>query len=973
MDRANLIPETARAATAEIATLHARLREAVADPDRVQTRPIDLVAYASDASFYHLLPRAVVHPLDVQEVQRVVRVGRDLQVPVTFRAAGTSLSGQAVTDGILVVLARAWEGIEALDGGARVRVQPGVIGAQVNRFLEPLGRRIGPDPASIDSCMMGGILANNASGMCCGVAENAYHTITAARILLADGTVIDTAAPGAADTLEREAPQVTAGLRQLRADVLADPALVERIRHKYRQKNTTGYALNALIDHEEPIDILPRVLVGSEGTLAFIAEAILETLPTYPVKTTSFMLFDSPSQAAAATHVLAASGARAVEFFDRASLAAVDDVARELLGDDVPLHAGSSALLVEYQVATAEQLEALRPAIAEAVDSLDLARPAEFTQDAARQALIWKARKGLYPAVGAVRAAETAVIIEDVAVAVERLPGCVEGLQELFDRHGYGGSIIFGHAKDGNLHFVITQRFDDDAARDRYAAFMDDLVELIVGRFDGALKAEHGTGRNIAPFVETEWGPAAHAVMRRLKAILDPDGVLNPGVVLDDDPRGHLRNLKHLPSAAAEVDACVECGFCEKVCPSVDLTLSPRRRIAVLRHVERLRQARPQANGDGPAIDRTIGSLLADYRYDGLDTCAADGLCSTACPVGIDTGRMVKRLRDENHGAIPHRLARWIVDHAGTTESLIRCALRTAHGLERVLGAGTVRGSVALARKLTGWKLPAWVDAQPRPPRTLDFMTAAPPATLDAIVFPTCVSRIMGRPRGRERSQTEVLLELCDRAGVGAWAPAALGGACCGLAMASKGHAQASRRLLVDLVASLHRLSDGGRIPVVIDASSCTHAALEGGVKLAGADRERWEALDLIDVTAFARETLLPRLDLEPLAGVTFVHPNCALRLMGGEAALVACVEAASEQAVVPESLACCATAGDRGLIFPELSASALRREKTDLAAAQARRAVSSNLSCETGLGAQTGARFASFLYLLEEASRPGG
>jgi D-lactate dehydrogenase len=502
---------------------------------------------------------------------------------------------------------------------------------------------------------------------------------------------------------------------------------------------------------------------------------------------------------------------------------------------------------------------------------------------------------------------------------------------------------------------------------------MDDLVELIVGRLDGALKAEHGTGRNIAPFVETEWGPEAYAVMRRLKEILDPEGVLNPGVVLNDDPQCHLQHLKHLPSAAPEVDACVECGFCERVCPSVDLTLSPRRRIAVLRHLERLRQVRPDANGDGPAIDRTIGSLLNDYRYAGLDTCAADGLCSTACPVGIDTGRLVKRLRDEHHGAGAHRIARWVADHAGTTEALLRFALNTAHGLERVLGAGAVRGSVSLARKLTGMPLPAWVDSQPRPPRNLDFMTAAPPPTVDAIVFPTCVSRIMGRPRGRERSQTEVLLELCRRAGVAAWAPAALGGCCCGLAMASKGHADASRRLLTDLVARLHDLSGGGRIPVVIDASSCTHAALEGGAKLAGTDRERWEALDLVDVTSFARDTLLARLELSPLDGKTFVHPNCALRLMGGDPALLACVEAASGQTVVPDNLACCATAGDRGLIFPELSASALRHEKDDLAAADPHRAVSSNLSCETGLGAQTGMPFESFLYLLEEASRGGG
>ena len=238
MDASNVIPVTATEADPGVARLHDALRKAVADAERVQTRPIDLVAWASDASFYHLLPRAVVHPIDVDEVRRVVGVGHEFGVPVTFRAAGTSLSGQAVTDGILVVLSRAWEEIDALDDGAYVRVQPAVIGAQVNRFLVPFGRRIGPDPASIDSCMMGGILANNASGMCCGVDENAYHTIASAKVLLADGTLIDTGVPDAAATLEREAPQVAEGLRRVRAEVLADEKLTERIRTKYPARRT---------------------------------------------------------------------------------------------------------------------------------------------------------------------------------------------------------------------------------------------------------------------------------------------------------------------------------------------------------------------------------------------------------------------------------------------------------------------------------------------------------------------------------------------------------------------------------------------------------------------------------------------------------------------------------------------------------------------------------------------------------------
>lgn len=941
-------------ASASADDLSAQLRDAVADPRRVQTRTIDRVAFAGDASVYQRIPRAVVHAVDVDEVRRIVAIGHAYGVPVTFRAAGTSLSGQAITDGVLVVLARGWKRIEAIDGGDRVRVEPGVIGADVNRYLTPFGRRIGPDPASIDSCMMGGILANNASGMCCGVVENAYHTIEAAKILLADGTFVDTAAPDAAARLARDAPHVVSGLRALRADLLADPELVATIRAKYRQKNTTGYSLNALIDFEEPIDILPRLLVGSEGTLGFLAEATLRTLPVEPVRSTSFMLFASTAKAADAARVLAASGARAVEIFDRASLRAVDDLARELLGADVDFTDDAAALLVEYREATVAALDARRPAIEAALRAIDLVRPAAFTDDATRQARIWHARKGLYPAVGAVRARGTSVIVEDVAVPVERLGACVEGLQELFARHGYDDAIVFGHAKDGNLHFVLSQGFDDEAAVRRYGAFMDDLVDLVARRLGGALKAEHGTGRNIAPFVEVEWGPRALAIMRRLKAIFDPHRVLNPGVILNDDPHCHLKDLKKLPAVAPEIDACVECGFCEKVCPSAELTLTPRGRIAVLRHVAR--------TGDD--------DVLVDFSYDGLDTCAADGSCATACPVGIDTGRLVKRRRDEAQSPTRRRFASWIARSPARAEMLVRTGLRASHGAESVFGPDFVRGVLGFVRGATGWKLPDWVDAQPCAPRATPFDAQRPDAP-EAILFPTCMSRIMGRPRGAEDAQFDLLRTLCERAGVAAWTPRALDGGCCGLALASKGHAAPGRHLLADLVRRLHALADGGAIPIVVDASSCTHHLLEDGDALDEADRAAWAALDLRDVTTFVRDTLLPRLQIVRTSERVFVHPNCASRRMGTDAALVDCVRAVSGDVVVPDRLACCGTAGDRGLAFPELPAAALRYESEDLDAAAPDRAVGSNLTCETGLTATTGRVFESFLVLLEEATRP--
>jgi D-lactate dehydrogenase len=206
--------------------------------ERVLTRPIERYAYANDASYFRLVPQAVVHAASIDEVRGLFQFSQQHRIPLTFRAAGTSLSGQAVSDGILVVLARGWGGTQVEDGGARVRAQPGVVGSVINTILKPYGRRMGPDPASIDAAMLGGILANNSSGMCCGVAENAYHTLHALTLVLPNGLVLDTAAPDSATRLQEGAPEIASGLLELRHRLLADAALAERVRVRYQTKNT---------------------------------------------------------------------------------------------------------------------------------------------------------------------------------------------------------------------------------------------------------------------------------------------------------------------------------------------------------------------------------------------------------------------------------------------------------------------------------------------------------------------------------------------------------------------------------------------------------------------------------------------------------------------------------------------------------------------------------------------------------------
>ncbi len=940
--------------------LRARL-ERILPPERVLTRPIDRIASASDASFYRLIPRAVVRPESIGEVKGLFRCCRSAGLPLAFRAAGTSLSGQAVTDGILADISRGWNGCSVEDGGRRVRVQPGITGGHVNRILRSHGRRIGPDPASIDACMMGGILANNASGMCCGVAENAYHTLAGLRVLLPGGLEVDTCCKDAGVRLAESAPELAAGLLELRGHILGNAALAKRIRAKYLRKNTTGYSLNAFVDFDRADRILEHLMIGSEGTLGFIAEAVLKTLPDYPLKLTGLLYFESVAAACAAIKAIRDSGARAVEIMDRAALRSVQDLPGAPL-ELASLPGKAAALLIEYQCETVEELKAARSVARDLGERLRPMSPGSFTEDPERQAELWKLRKGLYPSVGAMRATGTTAIIEDVAFPLAKLAGAVLDLQTLFARHGYGEAIIFGHARDGNIHFVLTQSFGDEASAARYESFMADLVRLVVEKYDGALKAEHGTGRNVAPFVETEWGGDALAVMQQLKALLDPDGILNPGVILNPDPKAHVSCLKDFPTVDEAVDRCTECGFCESHCPSRNLTLTPRQRIVVHREIERMKLAGRE--------DGTLRSLLSDYVYEGLETCATDGLCAGACPVGIDTGRLVKHLREEKGSPRARRMALLAGRHLRAVEAGVRTALRLGRFGQAVLGLRAMTRLSEGVEGLAGTPLPKWGPGMPRPSSGRLPPTVRDDA--DAVYFPSCLSRTMGGPVDGMGggSLMETLLEISRRAGVRLWIPPDCAGLCCGMPFGSKGYEDARREVLGRALERMWAWTGGGKLPMIIDASSCAWTLKNAGPTLDGEARERWRRMTLLDAVEFAHDELLPRLRIRKCDDAVLLHPNCAARKMGLDAKLVALAERCSQTAVVPEHLECCATAGDRGLLFPELTRSATREEAADILEGGSSAFYSNNLTCEMGLRAATGKAFGSFLYLLEKASR---
>ncbi|MGV3505091.1 MAG: FAD-binding and (Fe-S)-binding domain-containing protein [Adhaeribacter sp.] len=935
----------------------ANLLEAILPASRIKGRLIDVVSYASDAGFYYLRPQAVVQPVSEEEVAALFAFSRQHRIPLTFRTGGTSLSGQAVSDGILVDLSQHWNQVLIEGGGETVRVQPGVIGATVNALLRKYWRKIGPDPASINSAMMGGILSNNASGMCCGVSKNSYHTTRHLRFMLPNGKSYNTELAADYARFEAECPDIYHQIAALRDQVAASPRLRELIRHKYQTKNTVGYSVNALLDFQEPLDILAHLLIGAEGTLGFIAEAVLQTVPDYPAKSTALLYFPDIYAACQAIVPLTVSGAEAVELMDRASLHSIEHMAGvPALIQTLPETA--AALLVEYQANSSEELQGKSDAFLAMAGSLSLLVEPVFTQDPVQQAFLWKVRKGMFPAVGAVRASGTTVILEDIAFPVARLGDAILDLQELFRRHGYDKAIIFGHAKDGNIHFVVTQAFETPAEIARYDHFMREVVRLVVDKYQGALKAEHGTGRNMAPFVETEWGPELYQVMKTLKQVIDPQHLLNPGVIINPDAQAHIRNLKDLPRVEEEVDKCMECGFCEHKCPSRNITLTPRRRIVVRRELLKL-----ERRGD----KKQHQELLHQYQYDGLDTCAVDGLCATACPVDINTGSLVKRLRRESHSPLANNVALWVAKNFKPVAFAVKTGLQAGSGVNRLLGAQTLSKLTQATKKMLP-ALPLW-STQLRPSASLgDYLQAGPtPAGAQVVYFPTCISRTMGGSAAGKADLVTTFLRVSQKAGVQVFVPQGVGSACCGQIYSSKGYSKAFAFTANDTIASLWDWTDQGRLPVVLDITSCTHTLQTCRPVLSPENREKFDKLKIIDSIDYLADYLLPKAPLLRKRGKIVLHPVCSLQKMGLEGKFVKVARQLAEEVVVPLHAGCCGMAGDRGFLFPELTASATEPEAREVCQHEYEGYYSSAKSCEIALSEAVGKNYESIVYLLEE------
>lgn len=950
--------------------------------DRIRARLIDRIAYANDASYFRLVPQAVVQPNSISEIQALFKYTQQNKMPMTFRAAGTSLSGQAQTDGILVDISKHWGEYNVEENAGKIRFQPGIVGGFLNNVLKPHGRRIGPDPASIDACMMGGILANNSSGMCCGTTENSYKTIHSMTFVLPNGFTLDTSHPDAHKIFENEQPHIARGLLELKQRILNSNAkyksetLAEKIRRRYQMKNNNGYLLNAFLDFEHPLDILIHLLIGSEGTLGFIAEGVLDTLPDYNFKYTGQMYFKNIRDAAAAVYPIKQSGARAVEVMDRESLRSVEHL------PGVPailkeLPAGATAILAEYQASDSEIMFQFKKEAGRVIQELKLIHDVEFTDDPIQQAALWKPRKGIIASVGAMRPRGTTSVNEDVAFPVQHLADAVMDLRHLFDDFGYTEGVIFGHAKDGNLHFLVNQAFDTPEQIHFFDKFLREMVGIVSGKYDGSLKAEHGTGRNMAPFVETEWGAEAYAIMRDLKSLLDPDGMLNPGVLINDDPQAHVTHLKSLTLVAPEIDKCIECGFCESKCPSRRLTLTPRQRIVVQRELAAMSKM-PHSGTPAASSLTEIDSVSDDYSYAGIDTCALDGLCGTACPVGIDTGKFIKKLRSER--VTSNKLAERVVENFGFVEKTVGVGVSLGHAAEKVIGVNGVKSISVVAEKITGTKLPKWNKSIPHTPKNLRVLRGEK----DFIYFPSCISRQLGVPGSKSQVTgfsnlqletfnlplSEAFLTIAKRANINLQIPPNTTGHCCGMPFSSKGYKSAYQSALHKTLTQMWEWSEHGKYPIVIDTTSCTHTLKTCSDDLTPEDKEIWDQLTILDGVDFLHDHVLPKLEIHPVDEEVILHPNCSARKLGLDVKMHAIAKRCAKSAVVPFALGCCAFAGDRGLTHPELTASATEKETAEILKKDYGGYYSSNITCEIGMKEATGKDYVSIVYLVEKATR---
>jgi D-lactate dehydrogenase len=513
-------------------------------------------------------------------------------------------------------------------------------------------------------------------------------------------------------------------------------------------------------------------------------------------------------------------------------------------------------------------------------------------------------------------------------------------LSQLLNKHKYLDSVIFGHAKDGNLHFLLNEKFNDENHLQRYIDFTNDLVQLVLSQ-DGSLKAEHGTGRIMAPFVKKQFGEELYQIMVDLKKLIDPKNLLNPGVIINENEKIYIENLKSQNSIDQEVDKCVECGYCETVCPSKDVTLTPRQRIT-------LRRAEAEALKTND--QETLDAIKENYDYQAIDTCAVDGMCQTACPVHINTGDLVKRLRSENQSGVSQYLGFIASKNWGKTTNLLSNLLTLA----KKLPSSLVIPVNKIARQIGGNNsLPLWNKDLPNGGRPRVGKSVNNP---DLLYFPSCTSSLYG-----EDSTIQSFLSLCNKAGLNVLIPEDIDQLCCATPWSSKGLTQGFEEMALKTSTSIMKHLKDPAVEVVSDASSCSQG-LQNLLKDTSVITK--------DLVQFVAESVLPKLEITRKVSTLALHPTCSGVELGTNKFLNQIASTIADEVITPLDWSCCGFAGDRGLLHPELTESATEKEAQEIKNQEIQYFASTNKPCQIALSKATGKKYVHIVELLDELSR---
>ena len=908
--------------------------------DRIYTDDLRRLAWGTDAGFYREIPEIVIRSKNEEEVSRLLKLSDKYELPVTFRAAGTSLSGQAITNSILIVAGKNWEDYEVLDNGERIKLQPGIIGDRVNQILKPYGKIFSPDPASKKSAMVGGIVMNNASGMNCGTHASSDRVLISARMVLSDGTILDTGNEESKKAFAASHPEFVKKIEELRDKVNADEELVKRIKYKYAIKNVTGLNILPFVLYTDPFEIMTHLLVGSEGTLAFGSEFTMASGHMYKHSASAMLYFTSMREASEAVVALRNGPIHSAEMLDKKSLSSVNDTTGE----------GLTAVLVETKGDSKEELDANIAELTRLLEPFKLYVPARFTDNPEEYSKYWAIRSGIFPSVGGTRPIGTTVLIEDVAFHIEDLPNATVDLAEMLEKHGYEDSCIYGHALEGNYHFIISQRFDSEEEIAKYKNLMLEVEKLVVDKYDGSLKAEHGTGKNMAPFVVHEWGEKAFAVMREVKDLFDPKNILNPGVIFNDDPECYVKGLKPMPITNPRVNKCIECGFCEVNCVTCGYSLSSRQRIVIQRELARLRET----GEDNERLKR----LESQFKSLGNATCAGDGLCSTSCPMKINVGDMIHDLREEAlpKGSFGYKIGDFAANKLSLVKGVLRPVLTAASVAQSIIGN---KGVKVVGETLHKAGIPLWAPAMPT--GHYDCPSTKVAQEKKVVYFPSCLNQTMGHSHvdPEKKDLVNKMVEFLEKVGYEVIYPKGMQNLCCGMIWESKGMPEIANRKTRELEDALWEASEQGKYPVLCDQSPCLHRM-----------RDHIKKMHLYEPVEFIHDLVAPSLEFTPIDEAVTVHITCTMRHMGLGEKVIALAKMCSRNVIVPEEVGCCGFAGDKGFTHPDMNKYALRKLRPQLEKAGVKRGFSNSRTCEIGLTTNSGVPYQSIVYLVDECAK---